>query len=189
MPLRQTVASTEEPLTLDEAKAHLRVDFTSEDSYISALIAAARGWIEKECALALITQEWALTLDAFPSGTAPIELKIAPLISVDSIKYTPLGEGEKTWAAANYAVDIYGRPARIVPVSAWPADQLVALNGVTVAMTCGFGAAAAVPDVIKEALRLLVGYWYLNREDSRLPERVRTAVFALLAKQRPIGVA
>lgn len=189
MPLRQTVPSTEEPLTLDDAKAHLRVDFTAEDPYIAGLISAARGWIEQETAQALATQDWELTLDAFPPYTHPIELQIAPIQSVLSVKYTPYGGTEQTWPPDNYVVDVFSRPGRIAPVSGWPGDQLVPLNGVRIALRCGYGAAAEVPDVVKEAMRLLIAYWYVYREDSRLPERVRTAVFALLAKLRPIGVA
>lgn len=35
-----------EPVTLEEAKAHLRVEFDDDDTYITALISAAREYVE-----------------------------------------------------------------------------------------------------------------------------------------------
>jgi uncharacterized phiE125 gp8 family phage protein len=66
MGLRQIAAPTVEPISLAEAKLHLRVDFPDDDLLISSLIMAARFDAENKCNRALITQQWELVLDGFP---------------------------------------------------------------------------------------------------------------------------
>jgi uncharacterized phiE125 gp8 family phage protein len=56
-----------EPITLNEAKAHLRVFGTDDDGYITSLIAAARQSAESLTDRALLPQTWELALDEFPS--------------------------------------------------------------------------------------------------------------------------
>jgi peptide/nickel transport system permease protein len=53
---KTTTAPASEPITLTEAKAHLRVDFDDDDTLITAMIAAARGYVEEHCNRALLTQ-------------------------------------------------------------------------------------------------------------------------------------
>lgn len=66
MALRQIVAPLAEPLSLSEAKSHLRVEFLDDDSLILGLIASARFDAENRCNRALVTQQWELVLDGFP---------------------------------------------------------------------------------------------------------------------------
>ena len=49
-------APAAEPLTLDEARAFLRVEYHDDDAVIAALIAGARLHIEAQTRRALITQ-------------------------------------------------------------------------------------------------------------------------------------
>jgi hypothetical protein len=66
MPIKHTLAPTVEPITLAEAKLHLRVDATDDDALIGSLISAARFEAEHRCSRALVTQQWELSLDSFP---------------------------------------------------------------------------------------------------------------------------
>lgn len=66
MTLTRIAGPAVEPITLSEAKAHLRVTDTVEDALISNLIKAAREEVEQATGLALITQEWRLYLDSWP---------------------------------------------------------------------------------------------------------------------------
>jgi len=63
MGLKQTVAPALEPVSLTEAKLHLRIDTTAEDVLISSLIKAARQYCENYQRRAYITQTWELWLD------------------------------------------------------------------------------------------------------------------------------
>lgn len=59
-------APAAEPLTLDEARAFLRVEHHDDDAVIAALIAGARLHIEAQTRRALITQSWRLVADCWP---------------------------------------------------------------------------------------------------------------------------
>ncbi len=165
MALKIYTAPATEPVSLVEAKLHLKVDGTDDDTLISGYITTARETVEGIARRALITQTWDFMLDEFPEGD---ELKIPfpPLQSITSVQYTDQDNVTATFAASNYAVDIYSEPGRIKLVygAAWPGISLYAANGVKVRFIAGFGAAAAVPAKYKQAILLLVGHWYANRE-------------------------
>lgn len=76
-------APTTEPITLDEAKLHCKVDGAADNALITDLITAAREIGEKETNRAFITQTWQLTFDVQPDV---IEIPKAPLQSIVSIK-------------------------------------------------------------------------------------------------------
>lgn len=155
-----------EPVTLEEAKGHLRVDSSDDDIVIETLIQQGREWIETGYDLALINQTWDWYLDAFP-GESELVIAKFPLASVTGVYYTAYGAAEATWSSSNYVVDAYRQPGRVklVDGAAWPGDTLVVVNGVRVRFVAGFGAAGkSVPAMIRQALLLMVGHWYENRE-------------------------
>lgn len=154
----------QEPVPLAEAKAHLRVDTADDDALIQALIVAAREHVEHIIRRALVTQTWDLILDAFPADE--IMLPRPPLQSVSSITYRLQDGTVVTLDPANYVVDTKSEPGRVVlaPGRSWPSDPLYAAGAVTVRYVAGYGDPAAVPVAIKQAILLLVGHWYENRE-------------------------
>jgi uncharacterized phiE125 gp8 family phage protein len=164
MALKIATPPASEPVSSTEAKLHLKVDASTDDTLIANLITTAREAVEAIARRALITQTWDLYLDEFPEGD---ELKIPfPPLQSATVQYTSLDNVTATFAPANYAVDVYSEPGRIKLVygAAWPGGSLCALNGVKVRFVAGFGAAAAVPLKYKQAILLLVGHWYANRE-------------------------
>src|SRR5262249_39302763 len=56
---------TGEPLTLAEAKAHLRLDVADDDTYVNTLITAARQYTEEVCWRGILAQTWELVLPGF----------------------------------------------------------------------------------------------------------------------------
>ena len=166
MGLKMAVEPAVEPVSLAEAKLQCRVDVSTDDSLIQALITAARRQAELILGRALCSQTWDLYLDAVP-GSDELELPWPPLQSVTYVKYTPLSTGAAaTVSSASYTVDAVSVPGRLVLNSgyAWPSDTLVVVNGFNVRFVAGYGAAAAVPQEIRQAVLLLVGYWYDNRD-------------------------
>ncbi len=160
-------APTDEPLELALVKEHLRVDGEEDDRVIEALIVAARQKVESDTWRALMTQTWGLSLDAFPANNGPIALPLPPLQTVDSIKYIDTAGTEQTFEAANYKADAVSEPGRVALAygQAWPSTR-EEINAVTVQFTAGYGDAGDVPEGLKEAMKLLIGHWYENREAS-----------------------
>lgn len=156
-----------EPVSLDEAKAHLRVDVDDENVTIDALITAAREWIESFTARPLLPQTWDLKLDAFPCGA--IVLPKPPVTAVSSITYLDGAGVSQAWGLSNYLTDLPSGPkaaaARITPAYgvSYPATYGV-MNAVTIRFVCGYANAESVPAGLRAAMLLLIGHWYMNRE-------------------------
>lgn len=156
---------TAEPVSLSEAKLHLRVDHTDEDTLISGLIAGARGQIEQLSWHALMTQTLELVLDGWPCGDT-IELPYPPLQSVTSITYKDSDGVITTWNSDQYVIAADSVPGRVVlaPGCGWPGTTLWSAEAIRVRFVAGWLSAAVVPQRLKQALLLLVGEWYAMRE-------------------------
>src|SRR5687767_10556692 len=85
MHLTLTTPAALEPLTLAEAKLHLRLDEGADDAGLASLIASARLHVERSHGLALIAQGWTLHLDDWPR-TPHIVLPLWPVIAVTAVK-------------------------------------------------------------------------------------------------------
>lgn len=154
-----------EPVSLTEAKLHLRVDHDDEDDLIEMLITAARQQAENYTGRAIINQTWELTLDQFPDDD--MALPPAPLSSITSIIYKDLN-GVNTTASAStlYEPDIYSEPGKacLRYGQTWPTAQDIQ-NSITATYVSGYGATgASVPAAIRSAILLLVGHLYEHRE-------------------------
>lgn len=187
MTLDLVTAPTEEPVTLQEAKDHLRIDHTDEDIYLATLIKASRKIVEKLLNKTLITQTWDLYEDAFP-GT-PYDVPLPPLSSVTSIIYTDSDDDETTVTATTYVVDAKSQPGRINLAygMSWPSTTLTTLNAVKIRYIAGYGDALDVPDEYKQAVLMLIGHFYENREattDLRNLEQVPIGVYDILGIDR-----
>ena len=161
----QTVAPATEPLSLGDAKLHLRVVSDDDDDLITALIQGAREYVETFLRRQLVTATWAMTLDEFPDSDGDITLPLPPLASVTSIAYVDGDGDDQTLDSANYTVHTNCEPGKITLAygESWPStrDQP---DAVTVTFVAGYGAAAAVPAGIVAAIKLVLGDLYENRE-------------------------
>lgn len=155
-----------------EVWAHLRLDADAEpfdasliDGYIEAAVShvdGEDGWLGR----ALITQTWDLILDGFPDA---ITVPLPPLQSVVSLSYTDVDGNEQTLSEGDDFVVVSGdwKPGRITPAhgKSWPAARGME-GAVTLQFTAGYGDDPGnVPAAIRQALLLLVGHFYSNREE------------------------
>jgi len=149
-----------EPVTLADARLHLRVTDTAEDTLISALITAAREYCEHYLQRAVGAQTLELALDEFPEGA--IELPMGPVASITSIKYIDENQAEQTLSGSAYTLDDYSEKSWAIPAydTEWP-ETLEAANVVKVRYVAG-----STPSAVIAAMKLIIGHLYENREQS-----------------------
>lgn len=166
MGLSQTTAPNTRPVSTAEAKTHAHVTTSEDDSDIADMIEAATEHVEDWTGLQLMTATWTWTLDTFPTSDTLVS-PINPMATVTSIKYLDSDGVQQTWDASKYDKDFTSMPGRIVLAhgETWPVIRGSEINSVEVIFTAGYGAASAVPKHLRQAIKLIVGHWYINRED------------------------
>ena len=172
MRFNEKTSPAEEPLTLPEAKLHLRVgsDFVKEDGLINGLIVGSRQAFQKQIGRQLITATWQVFLDRFPRfDREPVEIPKPPLQSVTSVQYLDSSGALQTWSNTKYTVEAFAGPEAERGVlfpnfdEQYPITRRIP-NAVTIEYVAGYGLAAAVPYEIKQALFAWIGHHYEHRE-------------------------
>ncbi len=182
MKVTQVTAPAYEPVTLANTRTHLRLTATGspashpDDSYIESLITAAREYAEIFTRRALITQTWDMWLDDWPADDY-FELPKPPLQSITSITYKDTdGTSYSLTEGTDFVVDTDSTFGRVVLEwdESWPTTSLHPKNPIKVRFVCGYSPnsdsppdyRANVPQMIKQAIYLVVGHLYNNREDT-----------------------
>ena len=167
--------------------------YASDDTLLTALIQAAREYVEGYQNRALCTQTWELVLDSWPVRDY-VELPKPPLQSIVSIKHKDKAGAETTWADTNYITDTDSFIGRVVLADniSWPnTTDLYPAGGLRIQFVAGYGLAADVPQTTRQAMLLLVGHWYENRETvniGNISAELPFATKALLDLNRVIPV-
>lgn len=177
-----------EPLTLAEAKAHLRIDTEAEDDYIGALIIAARQYTEVRTGRSLCAKNYRIELAGFPPNGNDIVLPMPPVQEITQMIYfTSDGtETELVEEDGDFRTSLSMIPARIKkPFDNvdW-ANTAIADDAVVIEMNAGYLTAEAVPATAKHAMRLLIGNWFENREaviTGTIQARLELSVDSLLS--------
>jgi len=197
-----STAPSVEPISTAEAKTHLKVDVSDDDTLIATLVASARRSCEEYTNRALIDQSWTLFMDFWPGAGADdplwegtregpetilgghaqhIELPKAPLDSVTSIKTYDDSDNDTEFSSDNYFVDTASEPARVAlrTGQSWPIPTRT-VNGIEIIFKAGYGTAGSdVPDDLLRGMYLLIGHMYENREQ---------VVVGAAANELPFGV-
>ena len=151
-------------VSLPEAKTFLRIDsdYDDDDAYITSLINVATSVVEEFTRRKLISQTFNIFYDEFPSY---IDLQIGEVASVTHIKYYDTSNSLQTLAALNYDLDDKIRPGRIYESERgdFP-DTFERPNAVEVEFVVG-ATASEVPAPIKQAMYIVIGRYYENRQD------------------------
>jgi len=178
--LIQLSAPAQEPVTLADAKNHLRIDadITQDDALIQMLITAARIYGETLTGRSFITQQWRMVLDAFPGGWGGnpgnvIELDRGTVQSVDAITYLSTGGTWLAMAPATIATDLASMPGRVSPIfgAIWPIP-MPQIGSVRVDYTAGYGLNPTdVPAGIRQWMLVRLTTLYEHREEVEVVAR------------------
>ena len=148
-------------ISLAEAKAFLRVD-SDYDDYITSLINVATQVVEEFTRRRLITQTYNIFYDEFPPY---IDLQVGDVASVTHVKYYDANNSLQTLAASNYDVDTKVRPGRIYQSNTGDFPNTYERpNAIEVEFVVG-SAASDVPAPIVQAMYIVIGRYYENRQD------------------------
>ena len=190
--LTRTTPPVVEPVSVSDAKAHLRVDGDEDNFYIASLISAAREWVDAYLDRTLVTTQWTLKVDRFPIGD--IELPRPPMLPLSvSLTFTSESGAVSVLASNLYRVDSDSTPGVVRPLreADWPAYMDDA-NAITITFWAGYGEdGRSVPPAIRHAILMLVGQWYERRmaADSMGGREVPFGVSSLLSSQNWGGYA
>lgn len=146
-------------------KEHVRIDpdLTDQDAVLLAYHDAAVAWVEEYTGRSLTTQTWQMSLRDFPERWwLP---RAAPLASVTFVKYYNTANTLTTLSTSIYTVPAFNEPAaiRLADTQVWP-DVYDRDDAVQVEYVTGATTATDVPAPLRQAVQLLAGHWYANRE-------------------------
>ncbi len=184
MSLTQISPPIAEPITLSELKDHLRITDANEDALINGALVAAVRAVEARGGLALLAQQWSLTLDTVPYET--VILPLSPVASIDAVTVIDAAGAPQTLAPALYE-GAPGSPGRLRRAGPWP-NPGPRLDGVRIDFTAGYADAASTPEPLKQAVKVLAAHFYESREatsDERIFS-VPQSVDALIAPYREV---
>jgi len=175
-----------EPVTLAEARAHLRVTHVEEDALIGALITSARRVAEAKTGLCFMAQGWTVFHDSWPENGL-ITLPLWPVRAIEELAVFGEEDEKAVIDPSHYVADLAARPARLMLRGSrqWRRPGR-ALSGIAITLEAGFGPAPEdVPAPLRQAVLMLVAHWYAQRGDENAPG-APAGVDALLRPYRAV---
>lgn len=198
MPIRVVTPPASEPVTLVEAKAHLRIEHTLDDTYITSIIKAAREYVEQVCWRGWVTQSVELKMNRFPDEvclgsesynfSVPVskfELPFGKLATLTSVKYLDTAGVEQTMSPSDYSVDDSSIPAKVYRGygKSWP-NTLPQWDAVRVLYDVG-QVVNLIPTAVKQAILLLISQMYEFRTSELTGTIVSPVQFAFSSLIQP----
>ena len=166
-----------EPITLAEAKKHLRVDSSADNALIEDAIVSAREWVEGYTGVLLTRRVVTERISAFADHT---KLRAWPIAAGLPLTLVYRDTAGVTQAIADAQMSAANRPARIYPAAAarWPAAHTV-FGDIEVTCTAGFADPADVPMILKRAMLTMLTAFYEDREGGDMFAASEKAAMAL----------
>jgi len=170
----RTIEPTGLPISLVDAKAHLNITASDDDTYITSLINAAVNYVENYTGRALHAQTFTQYRDSLATK---MTLAHHPILDVTTLKYYDSDGNQQTLSSALYRVDAVA--GRITPAygATWPAARAMT-NTVEIAYRAGYVDTAAspdtgtIPDGLIHAAKIIMSNFYENREGAVVGKHV-----------------
>ncbi len=157
-----TQEALQEVVSLEELKMHLRVDGDLEDGYLTSLIRVAVDFAENFTKRSIVKRVNTVALDSFPVGS--IRLPTYPVQEIQRITYKDILGEVKELPSESYQAVLDVEPPLAIPISSWPSEVFSMPGNVKLELLVGY---EQVPMSIKQAILLLCGHFYENREVMR----------------------
>lgn len=151
-----------EPITLQQAKKQIEIGAsdTNHDDHIELLIQTAREQWEHDTDSCVITQTLSVVTDDFDHD---IYLPKRPIQSIEWIKYYDAGNTLQTLATSIYSLDAPFGAVRLKYNELWPVS-IDRWDAVEIRYVAGYSDATQVPAIAKQAMLLLIGKYFENRD-------------------------
>lgn len=151
------------PITLQEAKDHLRILHSDEDTLIMEFIKAATKYCEEYTWQEVNQKSYTYYSDTW---LAKMVIESTPIISVDSVKYYDENDDIQTLPTTDYRVNL---------VANWPFIYIDEMsntfdkpNAIEIVCTVGVADVCDINNIFKIAILMVVANMYENRQDSNV---------------------
>lgn len=184
-----TTVSGAEPITMQQVKEHLRVNFDDEDSLIYALLVASREYAEKATSQAIIPQTIKAYYPALPSTAGSLSLPLSNAVTITTVKYLDSAGVQQTLSSSEYYLTV-GQP-NTVYFTAGAAAVTAQPDSVEITYTAGFGSSPykPFPQSIRAAILVMTADLYENRESQSTQKfEQNMTVERLLNMNREMGL-
>jgi len=175
-----TTAPTLLPVTLEEAKAHLRILDNTFDDEITAMIERATGVAELYTNLSIMPQVVDMYTDRFPPD-GWMEIRRAPIQTIVHVNYYDGDNALQTLDSELYYTDLIQKPARLKVLEIPTTYERP--NAINIQMVLGYENAGKVPNSMKAAILMLIASFFENRGDEG-HRTIPAAVWTLLNQHR-----
>ena len=175
-----------EPVTITEAKAQCRMaDDTSEDTFITSLIAPARAYVERVSTYGMVAGTRVFTFTRWGDF---LEIFLRPITSLTSVAYVDENGDDQTYTP-------------LAPLGAYPFRIFPAVNdefptifdGSTITVTLAAGALDSSSQeylIAKRAILILIAHWFEYREAAlagQVSSEVEFTLCSMLDDLRPVS--
>jgi len=163
-----TLAPDTEPVNIDQASEHLRVDSSDDIALIESLISVAREYVDSVTGRVSSVSGWRLTASAWTdligtSQTDVFSLHRTPLVSVESISYyAPDAATLTVMDEADYRAITTSEPGAIQITGDLP-DLDARPDAIQIEFTAGYSDPSLAPAVLRHAVKMVVAHLYENR--------------------------
>ena len=174
---------TLEVITIDDVKAQLKIEDNEEDSLLLQYLETAINHAENYAGIHIRTRPIKFWFNDFPG--VDLKLYASPITAITKVEYYDTSNVLTEYTLSDVDFDKFSGKIRPVFGKSWP-SVYERFNSVGVEATCGY-TASTLPSPIKQAILMLVGHFYENREatTSRSSDASKEVEFAFKALLDP----
>lgn len=165
MRIAQNTFPTATIISLQDAKDHLRVTSTAEDSLITDCIKSATEFVERYTGHKFQSCTYTAYLDLDEMATyTPMEIwECYPITAITSVQYLDTAGATQTLSSSNYSTDVIECPARLYFTS-FPSVKSNTLNTIRINFTAGYTSKDLIPAEMLGWVKIMTAFFYETRQ-------------------------